>query len=117
MTETRDIMKELAQNLPQIDESLGLPTLEFDYELYRNEMNDYDVSEEQAKEFLSTLFYIIHTIVDINLGLDITQMFNSDLLEKTSQDSGNTLPSKNTILLKQSTPSFNEAAHTTDEED
>lgn len=109
MTETKDIMKELAKNLPQLDESLGLPTLEFDYELYRNEMDGYDVSEEQAKEFLSTLFYIIHTIVDINLGLDITQMFNSDLLEKAGQDSGNTLPSNNT-LLAQGRTSFNEIA-------
>ena len=107
MTETRDIMKELAQNLPETDDGLGLPTLEFDYELYRNEMDKYDVSEEQAKEFLSTLFYIIHTIVDIDMGLDITQMLNLDLLEKASQDSGNTLS------LEQSASSFNEAAHTT----
>ena len=112
MTETRDIMKELAQNLPETDESLGLPTLDFDYERYRNEMDKYDVSEEQAKEFLSTLFYIIHTIVDIDMGLDITQMLNLDLLENTGQDSGNRLPSINT-LIEQSTLSFNEAAHTT----
>ena len=107
MTETRDIMKEIAQNQTETDDGLGLPTLEFDYELYRHEMDKYDVSEEQAKEFLSTLFYIIHTIVDIDMGLDITQMFNLDQLEKTGQDSGNTLS------LEQSASSFNEAAHTT----
>ena len=116
MTETRDIMKELGQNLPQTDENFGLPTLEFDYELYRNEMDEYDVSEEQAKEFLSTLFYIIHTIVDINLGLDITQMLNLDQLENTGHDSDNKLPSINS-LLEQKTASFNEAAQITTKED
>jgi hypothetical protein len=107
MTEPRDIMKELAQNPPETDDGLGLPTLEFNYERYRKEIDKFDVTDEQAKEFLSTLFYIVHTLVDIDMGLDVTQMFNQGLLEKPSQDSGNT------ILLEQSVTSFNEAAHTT----
>jgi len=107
MNEPTDIMKEITQGLPQIDESLGLPILEFDYERYRKETDKYNIPEEQAKELLSNLFYIIHTLVDIDLGLDITQILNFDEIEKTGQDSGNAL------LLEQSKASFNEAAHTT----
>ncbi len=107
MNEPRDIMKEITKGLTQIDESFGLPTLEFDYERYRKETNKYNIPEEQAKELLSNLFYIIHTLVDIDMGLDITQILNFDKLEKIGQDSGNTL------LLEQGKTSFNEAAHIT----
>ena len=112
-----DILDEVDQNIQQSEASLGLPMMEFDYEVYRDEMSKYDITEEQAKELLSALFYIIHTLVDIDMGLDITQMFNIEPSEKTGQDSGNTILSKDTLLLKPSKTSFNEAAQTTDKED
>jgi len=87
--------------------------MEFDYEVYRDEMSKYNIPEEEAKELLSALFYIIHTLVDIDMGLDITQMFNIKKREKTSQDSGNKILSEDTLLLEPSKTSFNEAAQTT----
>ena len=107
-----DIIDEVDPNSHQSEASLGLPMMEFDYEVYRDEMSKYDIPEEQAKELLSALFYIIHTLVDIDMGLDITQVFNIEQSEKTGQDSGNTLLSEDTLLLEPSKTSFNEAAQT-----
>ena len=112
-----DFINEINQHIHQSEEVLELPMMEFDYEVYRDEMSKHDIPEEQAKELLSALFYIIHTLVDIDMGLDITQMFNIEPSEITGQDSGNTILSENTLLLEPSKTSFNEAAQTTDKED
>lgn len=49
------------------------------------------------------------------MGLDITQILNFDQLNKTGQDSGNKVLSKNTS--KQSKVNFNQAAYTTTNEE
>lgn len=56
------IIDEIDQDIRQSEEGLGLPMMEFDFERYRKETDKYNIPEEQAKELLSALFYIIHTL-------------------------------------------------------
>ncbi len=107
MTDITDITDTNESQLIDIEQNQALPTLEFNPDDYRGALEGLDITDEQANEFLAILFNIIHTLVDIGLGLDIVQMFDLDNIEKTGHDSGNTL------LLEQGKTSFNEAADTT----
>ncbi len=71
---------------------------------YREELAEFDLTEEQENELLQTLWHIMSTFVDIGWGVDTVQMFLPDLFEKAGADSGNLIDSKNT-------KSFNQAAN------
>lgn len=71
---------------------------------YREELAEFDLTEEQEKELLQTLWHIMSTFVDIGWGVDTVQMFLPGLFENTGADSGKFISSKNT-------ENFNQAAH------
>ncbi|NQZ10814.1 MAG: hypothetical protein HRT35_26985 [Algicola sp.] len=60
----------------------AFPTLPLDPDLYRAHLAGLDVTDEQANEFLQTLWTIMHTMVDIGMGLDTVQLFIPPNAEK-----------------------------------
>ena len=103
LIEIKDEMDHIA-----LEPSTGqaLPTLEFDPEEYSEDLAALDIPEEQAREFLQTLFNIMHTMVDIGFGLDTVQMFSIKDSDIARQDSGNSLKQKGSLKI------FNSAVKT-----
>ena len=89
----------------------ALPRLELNLEDYREQMEEMDFTEEQAQEFLQTLWNIMSTMVDIGWGVDTVQMFLPDIFEKAGPDSDNSVKQKGSLQL------FNNAAKTPTERD
>ncbi len=72
----------------------ALPSLEFNPDDYREELENIDVSEEQAQEFLATLWNIMAAMVDIGWGVNSVQILLPDIFEKAGQDSVNLIEQK-----------------------
>ncbi len=84
----------------------AFPTLALDPDKYRQDLNDSEVTDEQAAEYLQVLWDIMHSMVDMGMGLDDIQMFLPLGVKNTGQDSGKDSTMKDSINL------FNEAATT-----
>ena len=68
-------MRDLKTNTPVTENNaLFSPPPAFNPDDYRDELNDIDLTDEQAQELLSTLWNIMSTMVDIGWGLDATQL-------------------------------------------
>jgi len=53
-------------------EAISAPKL--DYDLYRGDLRDLDLTTEQENELLTILWDIMKTMVDLNLDMDAVQM-------------------------------------------
>lgn len=53
-------------------EAISAPKL--DYDLYRGDLRDLDLTTEQENELLTILWEIMKTMVDLNLDMDAVQM-------------------------------------------
>ncbi len=111
MNRPEDIGAEMypGPNKQRSDEAF--PILELDPEDYREQMGEMDFTPEQAQEFLTTLWNIMSTMVDIGWGVDTVQMFLPDIFENTGPDSDNSVKRKDSLQL------FNNAAKTPTERD
>ena len=79
----------------------ALAPLPFDFEKYEPYIGDLEVTDEQARELLETLFNIMSMFVDMGFGLDSTQTILGSMIEKVALDSDNPLQ------LKGNTDAFN----------
>ena len=68
-------------------DGLGYPDMTLDIEKYRPYLAEIEVSEDQAEEFLQILWNMMHTMVNLGLGLDGIQTFLKECEEKAGQDS------------------------------
>lgn len=50
------------------------PSLSIDWELYAEYLNESDLSEEEKREFIQTLWYIVVSFVDLGFGVSSTQL-------------------------------------------
>jgi hypothetical protein len=82
----------------------ALPTLLFDPENYIAHLKHLDVTDEQANAFLSSLWHIMHSMVDMGMGLNSIQFFAPPEADKPMIVSAADLQST------QGTASFNGAA-------
>ena len=82
----------------------AFPTLKLEPEKYREHLDGLEITDEQAEELLQILWTIMHTMVDIGMGLDSIQTLFATLAENTGQDSG-----KDSTIEKKK-KSFNETA-------
>jgi hypothetical protein len=57
----------------------------FDAPKYREAISDLDMTEKQVVEFLSSLDFILHTLVDLGFGVDSVQNFIPAMNEISSQ--------------------------------
>ena len=69
----------------------SLPKIKFDPEDYRDEIDEMDLSEEQAIEYLQTLWDIMYTMVNLGWGVESVQNILPSEFEKASSDSGKLL--------------------------
>ena len=68
-------MRDLEINTPVTDtDNQTVKPPVFNPDDYRDELNDLDLTDEQAHELLSILWNIMSTMVDIGWGLDATQL-------------------------------------------
>lgn len=68
---------------------------DFNPEDYLQDLKEFDLSEDQKRELLQTLWTILCTFVDIGWGVETVQLFLPELFEKAGQDSENTVEIKN----------------------
>ena len=82
---------------------------------YRDDLNEFDLTEEQENELLEALWNIMSSFVAIGFGLDSVQLFSTaeceDLPENSGSDSGNRLKRIDAL-----TP-FNPMANPSDDSD
>ncbi len=77
--------------------------LSLDYELYETYLENADLTEEQKREFIETLWSIVVSFVDLGFGIHPLQQVlpsahceqNIDLAEFLTKDSADVLNSKN----------------------
>lgn len=48
-------------------------TLSFDWELYAHLLEDSDLTDDEKREFIGTLWYIVCAFVDLGFGIESTQ--------------------------------------------
>lgn len=89
----------------------AFPTLALDPDKYRQDLNGLEADDEQVAEFLQVLWNIMHSMVDMGMGLDDIQMFLPLGVENTGQDSGKD------STMKDSKNLLNEAVTTSQKKD
>ena len=62
------------------------PPLKLDADEYLDKLADYDLSDEQKRELLQSLWHIMSVVVDIGFGLDPVQMVFAPFLENSGSD-------------------------------
>lgn len=65
----------------------SLPPLEMDHNEYADDVQAFDLTEKEAKEFLEVLWLIAMTAVDLELGLDSAQAVVGGFLKKLEEES------------------------------
>ena len=106
MCDTDNQHEGAARSSPNTEDDQAFPTLALDPEKYRHYLNDLEITDEQAAEFLQVLWNIMHSMVDMGMGLDNIQMLLPLDAQNTGQDSGK----DSTIEDRKN--SFNETATT-----
>ena len=79
------------------DQNTAYPELNLDAEKYRHYLEDIEVTDEQAEEFLQIIWNMMLKSIDLSLGLDSIQIFLRDCEEKTVQESQQVLRQKETL--------------------
>jgi|GEM_PF-6628957 len=74
--------------------TLQMPVLNCDD--YRDELAEFGLTPEQEEEFLTLLWEIVRTAVDIGFGLDSAQVLIPALTKMAGPDSENGLEQKDT---------------------
>ena len=74
--------------------SKALPTCTLDPEEYRDQLEDFDLSEDQEKELLQALWQIMSAFVDLGWGVDnlhyvLPETFGQSVLDSDRFDSEN----------------------------
>lgn len=61
----------MADNTDQTEEApnTGLPSLSVDWELYADSLEDSDLTDDQKKEFIETLWNLVVAFVDLGFGV------------------------------------------------
>ncbi|MGH8764014.1 MAG: hypothetical protein ACREUR_12440 [Nitrosospira sp.] len=89
------------------EEVIPVPTL--DYDAYREDLVDFDLTAEQENELLSILWDIMRTMCDLNLDMDAVQMIMPTFLYAALNEEKDDKPER-------AAQSFNESANTQDGE-
>ena len=84
----------------------GYAPLKLNYDEYREELKDSDMTVEQQNEFLETLWNIMKSFVELGWGLDSVPLINTENDDNARSDSVKMLPRKN------HSKSFNQAVST-----
>jgi hypothetical protein len=70
----------------------GWPALQLDVEYYQAFLDDEDITEEQKKELIETIWNIVVTFVDLGFGIEPVQQAieagQNDTQDKSLSDSG-----------------------------
>lgn len=61
----------------------GRPILELDWSLYESYLQDSDWSDDQKREFITTIWQIVIMFVDLGFGVESGQLALRDALEGT----------------------------------
>ena len=87
--------KEPLRSLPGGQDQRCMQTLELDPDDYREDLEEFDLSNDQQDDLLAVLWNIMRTFVEIGFGLDSVQVFSTtegeSPIEEASPDSGNRL--------------------------
>jgi hypothetical protein len=78
-------MKEDKDVIAHSDHTQAFPHIELDISDYIDDLEEMDLTEDQARELLSILWQMMSTCVDIGWGVDTVQMFLPELFEKAGQ--------------------------------
>ncbi len=62
---------------------------------YCHHLSEFDLTEDQQKELLQSLWYIMSILVDIGWGVDTVQMLLPELFTEVAPDSQKLVESKN----------------------
>lgn len=74
-------------------ETSALAPLTFDSEAFREDIAEMELTDEQARELLQTLWNIMCVFVDIGWGVDAVQLMFPDLYKNVACDSNALLDS------------------------
>lgn len=80
-------------------------SLEFEPDNYRHHLDEFDLTQEQQNELLSSLWTIMSTLVDIGWGVDTVQILLPDIFTEVAPDSEK-------LLESQGASEFDQAADT-----
>ena len=78
---------------PSVNASVPSPATP-DLDTFRQDLTELDLTDEQAKELLQTLWHIMSMFVDIGWGVDSVQQLLPDLYKNLAPDSRELLDSK-----------------------
>ena len=78
--------------------------LEFKPDNYRHHVDEFDLTEEQKNELLTSLWTIMSTLVDIGWGVDTVQILLPDMFAEVAPDSEK-------LLESQGAPEFDQAVN------
>ena len=73
MSEQKKELRHESQNMLERDREAGRPVITVDYELYAHYLEDTDLSEEEKREFLQTLWNIVCEFVAMGFGVHPVQ--------------------------------------------
>ena len=75
--------------------------LEFEPDDYRHHVDEFDLTEDQQNELLTSLWTIMSTLVDIGWGVDTVQILLPDLFAEVAPDSEKLLESQDVLEFDQ----------------
>ena len=75
--------------IPESDTSLPVvvPDLVLDPEKYQQEMADFDISEEQKRELLETLWSIMRLFVELGYSVDVSGQMLNQIFQEAARGS------------------------------
>ncbi|PTN12485.1 hypothetical protein [Nitrosomonas aestuarii] len=79
--------------------------LKLEPDAYRHHLDEFDLTQDQQNELLSSLWAIMSTMVDIGWGVDTVQILLPDIYAEVAPDSEK-------LLESQDAPEFDQAADT-----
>ncbi|MBX3639756.1 MAG: hypothetical protein KF888_04480 [Nitrosomonas sp.] len=96
VTEERDMNNETINTDSQVTTKDAALPLKFEPDDYRHHVEEFDLTEEQRNDLLTSLWTIMSTLVDIGWGVDTVQILLPDIFAKVAPDSEKLLESKDT---------------------
>ena len=84
-------------------EPTGKPTIEIDFDYYARYLKDYNVTEDQKRELISTIAALMMAFVDLGFGVSPTQSICRDdeiFEENPPPDFGDMLCSYHSLIAK-----------------
>ena len=92
----------------------ALQPLRLDPEEYRDDLAEFDLTEEQQNQLLQTLWDMMSMMVDIGWGVDAVQMLLPHLFENSGADSEKLIEGKDSKKFNACAKSNNEKGGTHD---